>query len=71
MSGPKFITDLLSSEITWVKEAGFPRWFGRYNEEKCELNMNDFPTEPLYTVTWRGESLDFDDAPSKWSIPRN
>jgi hypothetical protein len=38
--------------------------------EKCQLLMNDFPDEPLYTLKWRGTSLDLDDSPPSWKIPR-
>jgi hypothetical protein len=54
-----------------VKEAGAPQWHGIHDGEKCELKMNDFPDEPLYTLVWRGERIDFDDAPSSWVLPRD
>ena len=37
--------------------------------QKCELVMNDFPEEPLYTLSCDGETLDLDDAPPEWIIP--
>jgi hypothetical protein len=41
-----------------------------HNGCKCELVMNNFPEEPLYSVRCNGESLDIDDSPAGWVIPR-
>lgn len=71
MNDTHSIQSLLNIEIAWVKEAGCPRWLGHYQGEKCELTMGDFPAEPLYTLVWRGESIEFDDTPSKWALPRD
>ncbi|SNB85173.1 Zn-dependent protease with chaperone function [Agrobacterium sp. 719_389] len=65
------IQRLLKEKIVWAKEAGTPQWHGIHDGEKCELKMNDFPDEPLYTLVWRGERIDFDDAPSSWVLPRD
>lgn len=65
------IEDLLNAKLAWIKEAGCPRWKALHDGEKCELIMNDFPSEPLYTIRWRSMSLDLDDSPLSWSIPRD
>jgi hypothetical protein len=65
------IEKLVTLEIAWVKDAGSPHWLAHCDGEKCSLQMNDFPAEPLYTLTWKGESYDFDNTPEKWVIPRD
>jgi hypothetical protein len=64
------IEDLLKKKIEWEKEGGLPKWRGISEGEECQLLMNDFPDEPLYTLKWREGSLDLDDAPASWLIPR-
>jgi hypothetical protein len=64
------IDDLLATEITWQKTAGKAEWSATVGGEDCRLKMNNFPAEPLYTLSWRGESLDLDDAPKRWRMPR-
>jgi hypothetical protein len=71
MSTSTSIGDLRRAEIAWVKEAGSPRWLGHFGGEKCELTMGDFPAEALYTLVWRGNSIEFDDTPEKWNLPRD
>jgi hypothetical protein len=71
MNDTQSIGGLLNAHIAWIKEAGFPRWRAKYRGEKCELRMNNFPEEQLYTLKWRGESIDFDDLPPSWSVPRD
>ena len=70
MSSIQSIEDLLDAKIAWIKEVGLPRWRAFCAGEKCELTMNNFPEEALYTLKWRESSLDIDDSPTSWSIPR-
>jgi len=63
------VNDLLSREIAWVQNPDRPGWQAIVDDEGCSLTMNDFPAEPLYTVRWRDQQLDFDDSPQCWSIP--
>lgn len=65
------IRDILNERIQWRKQNDTTRWTDTVGGEPCELTMNDFPDEPLYTVTWRNETLDIDDAPECWLIPRS
>ena len=39
-----------------------------FEKEECFLRMNNFPEEPLWTLFYKGESIDFDDTPPKWNI---
>jgi hypothetical protein len=71
MDDAQTIDALLRTRIDWIKETGQPRWRAMHRGEKCELTMNDFPDEPLYTLKWRSERIDFDESPSGWSIPRS
>ena len=70
VDGTQSINGLLSVQIAWIKEGGYPRWRAMHSGERCELTMNNFPEEALYTLKWRGESMDFNDTPPSWSIPR-
>ena len=65
------VEDILKQPIVWIKRPNLPKseWFAFIDGEECELRMNNFPDEPLFTLSWRGSSIDFDDAPANWSIP--
>lgn len=58
---------LLTVEIDWKKTAP-THWESTVGGRRCLLVMNDFPDEPLFTVSIEGESLDLDDAPTLWHI---
>ncbi len=61
---------LFSQRITWEEQGPESRWFhALVNGETCTLRMNDFPDEPLYTLTFRGQSVDFDNRPAAWIMP--
>jgi hypothetical protein len=64
------IEDLLVVAITWSKTSGKPHWPAMVGKDPCELAMNEFPEEPLYTLHWQARKVDFDDAPHHWKIPR-
>jgi len=70
MQSPQRVADLLQIQIDWIKRSGEPEWYAFLSGEMCELILNDFPNEPLYTLKWRDESVDLDDAPACWVIPR-
>jgi hypothetical protein len=62
---------LFKKKIVWhEKEVGGIDFFAVVEGERCELRMNDFPDEPLYTLKYRGSTTDFDDAPDNWVIPK-
>ena len=66
------ISELFTKSIIWqsVKdEKG--KWHTNFNGERYELHINDFPDEPLYTITFKEEAMDFDDKPTMWFIPMN
>ncbi len=61
---------LFAEQINWqFANSGRVEFYAYVNHEKCELRMNDFPEEPLYTLTFKGQSVDFDDCPKIWSLP--
>jgi len=70
MKSTRKIEDLLTMPIAWLKHPDKPQWSALVFDEVCELRMNDFPDEPLYTVTWCGQALDIEEAPRSWTIPR-
>ena len=64
----KTINDLLVERIKW-KEVGTCEFISEIDQCECKLKMNDFPDEPMYTLSFQGESVDFDDKPQCWDIP--
>ena len=65
------IQELVRARIFWLKETGQPKWKALHKGEKCELVLNNFPEEPLYTLRCGGEKWDLDDSPTDWVIPRS
>lgn len=59
--------ELLLQSIRWRKVRD-GHWVAQVGEVECMLRMNDFPEEPLYTVTVGGASMDVEDAPRGWTI---
>lgn len=59
--------ELLLRSVRWRKvRDGY--WSATVDGEQCALQMNDFPEEPLYTVTVKGGSVDVDDPPRNWTV---
>ncbi len=69
LRGVVVIRKLLSEKISWIEKSGKAKWWASCLGKKCELTMNNFPEEPLYTVRCDGESMDIDDLPPNWSVP--
>ena len=67
MSDVASVRDLLKVRIVW-KRVVPGRWGATVEGVACSLRMNDFPDEPLYTVSALGEEIDLDDAPQSWRI---
>ncbi|MBS1537049.1 MAG: hypothetical protein JST20_04810 [Bacteroidetes bacterium] len=66
----KNINELLAQEIKWYPIPESDRDFISvgYSKEDCYLRMNNFPDEPLWTLFYKEDNIDFDDKPPKWSI---
>lgn len=66
----KKIDWLFWTPMTWEPLKDSLRYFecDRYPKEDCFLRMNDFPEEPLWTLFFKGEQIDFDDKPIFWKI---
>ena len=64
------IEQLLERRILWEesKESGV-LFIAEIDGEHCTLRMNDFPDEVLYTLSYKGKDISFDDAPRLWVIP--
>lgn len=67
---PRNIRNLLVRNIRWIKPVGSPRWISTFAGDRCELSLNDFPEEAMFTLYWRGEQVDFDDTPQSGVVPR-
>ncbi len=61
---------LLIKPLKWQPLEDSDRDFitDKYPKEKCFLRMNDFPEEPLWTLFYNGDSIDFDDTPLLWKV---
>jgi hypothetical protein len=61
---------LFERKIRWqnVKDSGV-EFIAEVDNEKCILRMNDFPDEPLFTLIYKGNQIDFDNRPALWEIP--
>lgn len=66
----KNIKDILKENLVWRYEQDSIRFYisDQYPKEVCKLRMNDFPDEPMWTLFYSGESIDFDDEPKTWKI---
>ena len=66
----KKLEKLLEMKIVWREVIpGGVEFIAEVNGEKCHLKMNDFPDQPLYTLTYKGRQVSFDDAPKIWQFP--
>jgi hypothetical protein len=64
------LKELFKKKIIWQEvEPGGVEFTAEVGGTKCELRMNDFPDEPLYTIKYKGKQMDFDDATDIWEIP--
>ena len=64
------ISELFKQKIEWSEEVpGGTQFYAYIDGELCQLTMNDYPDEPLYTLKWKNFSLDLDDRPNGWKFP--
>jgi hypothetical protein len=61
------IEKLMTARLAW--ELSGSEWTSTFLGYDCRLQMNDFPDEPLFTLSWRGDTIDFDDKPTCWILP--
>ena len=61
---------LLKEKLKWNPIPSSERDFSceNFSKDECYLRMNNFPEEPLWTLTYKTETVDFDDAPPHWDI---
>ena len=64
------ISDIIKEAIKWfpLKDNKSIYVCEEYPAKDCFLKMNDFPEDPLWTIFFYGEHLDFDDDPTQWEI---
>jgi hypothetical protein len=61
------LEELRALTIHWLRASGEAEWTTTYQGEEASLRMNDFPEEPLYTLSYRGYSVDFNETPKGWT----
>ncbi len=61
---------LFKEHLVWDFEKGSVRFFTTksYDKSMCWLRINDYPDEPLWTLSFNGLEIDFDDEPKVWEI---
>lgn len=66
----KKIDRLLWKQMNWkpIIESVNEFVSDRYPKEECYLRMNNFPEEPLWTLFYKNDSIDFDDTPILWKV---
>jgi len=64
------INQILTDSIKWIPDLESNVIFisEKYSKNECYLQMNDFPDEPMWTLFYKGESIDFDNKPKNWKI---
>ena len=69
--GPPLLEDCLSTDVRWSQTDDIvSRWRSEVADTIWTIRLNDFPSEPLYTLFIDGEQIgSFDDWPSLWSKP--
>jgi hypothetical protein len=72
MDGKPMIEQVMNEEVFWEKVTPEGvEYTATVKGRACKLRMNDFPEEPLYTLTVGDEQVDLDDAPKSWHFPWN
>jgi len=66
----KKINRVLCEPLTWNLINGEERRYSTdtYPKEECWIQMNDFPEEPLWTLFYKGDSVDIEDTPTLWKV---
>lgn len=66
----KKINKVLYEPLTWnLIQGEESKYFtDKYSKDICWIQMNDFPEEPLWTLFYKGDSVDIEDTPILWKI---
>ena len=58
----------LGTEVRWDSTGDTDKpWSARVGPERWQVQVNDFPDEPMYTLVVDGKSVgEFDDWPASW-----
>ena len=66
----KKINRVLCEPLTWNPLQGEEGMYStdKYPKEECWIQMNDFPEEPLWSLYYKGESIDIEDTPTLWKV---
>jgi hypothetical protein len=64
------LQDFLNKQLKWlpIPESETDFFCDIYSKDLCYLRMNHFPDEPLWTLFYGSQSIDFDDTPISWNI---
>jgi len=63
---------LFTQKIVWKRSMkSNVEFIACIDGEESTLRINDFPDEPFFTLIFKGNGYDFDDAPKLWEIPYN
>lgn len=60
---------LFDLSLVWKKsESNSLLYICFIEDQKYLLRLNDFPSEPMFTLLFEDLSVDFDDLPDNWEI---
>lgn len=66
------INNYLIKKIIWTQDSQNEMIFrAMVDGNECILKINDFPSEPMYTLTVSDGNINFDDKPELWEFNYN
>ena len=70
IAGFRKIDRLLWKPLVWNPADGESRRYttSKFRENECWLQLNDFPDEPMWTLFYKGDEKEIEDAPLLWKI---
>jgi len=72
MGAESLLQEILHARVDWIATQEDPYTFkAMFGREIAHLRLNDFPEEPLCTVSVADTQIDIDDFPSQWTLPKH
>lgn len=58
---------IIASEVYWHR-ADACKYFAIFEDKRYDLTLNDFPDEPLYTLSFENSCIDIENGPRGWTF---
>lgn len=65
----KKIEGLYRTKVIWERCESVGEYKAQVDGEVCLLGLNNSPDEPICTITYKGQKIDFVEFGEKWEIP--